>query len=46
MIYDVYSDVTELNRIEEDKMIIKDFEVIASCKVLNIDYNKLKSTIE
>ncbi len=42
----VYIDSTELKRMEDGKMIIKDFELIALCKVLNIDYNDLKSTIE
>ena len=42
----VYIDHTELNRMETGKMIIKDFELIALCKVLNIDYEKLKNTIE
>lgn len=42
----VYLDVTELNRMEEGRMIIKDFELIGFCKVLNIDYTKLKNTID
>lgn len=42
----VYIDVTELNRMETGKMIIKDFELIALCKVLNISYSDLKDTIE
>ena len=42
----VYIDSTELKSMEDGKMIIKDFELIALCKVLNIDYNDLKSTIE
>lgn len=41
----VYIDMTELKRIEDGKMIVKDFELIAFCKVLNIDYNDLKNTI-
>ena len=31
---------------EEGEMIIKDFELIAFCKVLNINYDDLKSVIE
>lgn len=42
----VYIDGTELKRMEEGEMIIKDFELIALCKVLNIDYEELKNTIE
>lgn len=42
----VYIDATELKRMEEGEMIIKDFELIAFCKVLNINYDDLKSTIE
>lgn len=42
----VYLDGTELKRMEDGKMIIKDFELIALCKVLNIEYEKLKNSIE
>ena len=42
----VYIDTTELKRMEDGKMIIKDFELIALCKVLNINYDELKNTIE
>lgn len=42
----VYIDHTELKRMEDNQMIIKDFELIAFCKVLNISYNDLKNTIE
>ena len=42
----VYLDITELNRMEEGRMIIKDFELIGLCKVLEIDYDDLKKSIE
>ncbi len=42
----VYLDSTELKRIEEGRMIVKDFELIGLCKVLEIDYEELKNTIE
>lgn len=42
----VYIDMTELHRMETGRMIIKDFELIALCKVLNIDYNDLINSIE
>lgn len=42
----VYIDRTELKRMEEGEMIIKDFELIALCKVLGIDYLKLDSMVE
>lgn len=42
----VYLDVTELNRMETGRMIIKDFELIGFCKVLDINYEDLKNTIE
>ena len=42
----VYIDTTELKRMKEGEMIIKDFELIAFCKVLNINYDELKSAIE
>ena len=36
----------QLFRIENGIGIIKDFELIALCKVLQVDYNKLDSLIE
>lgn len=41
----VYLDITELNRMETCRMIIKDFELIALCEVLDIDYIELKQMI-
>lgn len=42
----VYLDSTELKRIEDEKQIVKDFELIGLCKVLDINYNDLKNSIE
>ena len=42
----VYLDVTELHRIETGRMIVKDFELIGLCKVLDISYDDLKNSIE
>ena len=42
----IYMDPTELNRMETGRMIIKDFELIGLCKVLEIDYDDLKNSIE
>lgn len=42
----IYLDSTELKRMETGSMIIKDFELIGLCKVLDIDYNELKDSIE
>lgn len=42
----IYLTGTELKRIEAGEMIVKDFELIGLCKVLDIDYNELKNTIE
>lgn len=44
-LYAVYIDSTELKRIEDGTLIVKDFELIALFKVLNIDYNKLQDLI-
>ena len=41
----VYIDRIQLYRMETGKMIIKDFELVALCKVLEIDYDELKNTI-
>lgn len=42
----VYIDSTELKRMEDGRMIIKDFELIALCKVLEINYDDLKDSID
>ncbi len=42
----VYIDRIQLYRMETGQMIIKDFELIALCKVLNIPFEELKNTIE
>lgn len=42
----VYLDSTELKRIETGNMIVKDFELIGLCKVLDINYDDLKNSIE
>ncbi len=42
----VYIDRTELVRMEEGRMIIKDFELIALFKVLEIPFSKLKDLVE
>lgn len=42
----VYITSTELKRIEEGTQILKDFELIAFCKVLDINYEELKNTID
>ena len=44
-LYAVYIDPTELNRIETCRMIVKDFELIALCKVLDIDFKDLEKTL-
>ena len=42
----VYIDRIQLYRMENDQMIIKDFELIALCKVLNIPFKELENLIE
>ena len=42
----VYIDRSELYRMEEGRMIIKDFELIALFKVLEIPFSKLKDLVE
>ena len=41
----VYLDSTELKRIEDGTQIVKDFELIGLCKVLDVNYDDLKNTI-
>ena len=36
---------TEIYRIEENKMSVKDFELIGLAKILNIDLNTLKNLL-
>ena len=43
--YAVFLDSTEIKRIEDCKMIVKDFELIALCEVLNINYSQLKELL-
>lgn len=38
-------DRTHILRIEKEKVIIKDFELLAICKILNIDYYELQSKL-
>ena len=38
----VYLDSTELKRIEDGTQIVKDFELIGLCKVLDVNYDDLK----
>ena len=45
-LHTVYIDRTELKRMEEGRMIIKDFELIALFKVLKIPLEKLLDLIE
>ena len=40
--YAVQLDSQQLYRIETNKMVLKDFELIALCQVLDIDANSLK----
>ena len=42
----VYLDSTELKRIEDGAQIVKDFELIGLCKVLDVNYDDLKNCIE
>lgn len=42
----VYLDSTELKRIEDCTQIVKDFELIGLCKVLDVNYDDLKNCIE
>lgn len=42
----VYIDSTELKRIEDGRQSVKDFELIAFYKVLDINYEELKNTID
>ena len=38
-------DRTSILRIESGKVILKDFELISICKILNLDYNKLENEL-
>ena len=42
----VYLDSTELKRIEDGTQIVKDFELIGLCKVLDVNYDDLRNCIE
>lgn len=38
-------DRTHILRIEKEKVIIKDFELLAICKILHIDYYELQNNL-
>lgn len=38
-------DRSHIYRIETGKVMLKDFELIAICKILNIDYKKLEENL-
>ena len=42
----VYMDHVELYRIESGTKILRDFELLAICKELDIDYDELKKMID
>lgn len=42
----IYLDSTEIKRIEDGRQIVKDFELIGFCKVLEISFENLKQCIE
>lgn len=44
--YGVYINTDELLRIEKNKVLVKDFELIAIAQILDIDLNKLKDHLE
>ena len=44
--YGVYINPDELLRIEKNKVLVKDFELVAIAQILNIDLNQLKSNLE
>lgn len=39
-------DRTHILRLEKGQVIIKDFELLSICEILNIDYIELKHTLE
>ena len=45
-LFAVYIDSTELKRMGDGRMIIKDFELIAFCRVLDINYDELKKILD
>ena len=42
----IYLDGNEIYRIEENKLLVKDFELIGIAKALDIDLNKLKDLLD
>lgn len=44
--YGVYINTDELLRIEKNKVLVKDFELVAIAQILDIDLNKLKYHLE
>ena len=44
--YEIYINPDELLRIEKNKVLVKDFELVAIAQILDIDLNQLKSNLE
>ena len=44
--YGIYINTDELLRIEKNQLLVKDFELIAIAKILDIDLNQLKKYLE
>ena len=44
--YGIYINPDELLRIEKNKVLVKDFELVAIAQILDIDLNQLKSNLE
>lgn len=44
--YGIYINTDELLRIENNQLLVKDFELIAIAQILDIDLNQLKKYLE
>ena len=44
--YGIYINTDELLRIEKNQLLVKDFELIAIARILDIDLNQLKKYLE
>ena len=44
--YGIYINTDELLRIEKNQLLVKDFELVAIARILDIDLNQLKNDLE
>ena len=42
----IYMSISELHRVEENQLLLKDFELVGIAKILDLNLNKLKDLLD